>query len=92
MSESNPLTRRAASNLEAVKMDLAASYTQGNEARAKLLQTLLSCGGRILLYRPQLQHYAVLLGDLDSARVTWPSSYPGWATARTCATTGSPVP
>ena len=68
MSESNPLTRRAASNLEAVKMDLAAAYTQGNDARTALLQTLLSCGGRILLYRPQLQHYAVLFGDLDSAR------------------------
>ena len=68
MSETNPLTRRAASNLEAVKMDLAASYAQGNDERATLLQTLLSCAGKILLYRPQLQHYAVLFGDLDAAR------------------------
>jgi pimeloyl-ACP methyl ester carboxylesterase len=68
MSDSNPLARRAASNLEAVKMDLGASYTQGDERRTTLLQTLLSCGGRILLYRPQLQHYAVLFGDVDTAR------------------------
>jgi pimeloyl-ACP methyl ester carboxylesterase len=68
MSDSSPLARRAASNLEAVKMDLAASYTQGDDARTALLQTLLSSGGRILLYRPQLQHYAMLFGDLDRAR------------------------
>jgi pimeloyl-ACP methyl ester carboxylesterase len=68
MSDSNPLDRRAASNLEAVKIDLAASYTQGDDSRTALLQTLLSSGGRILLYRPQLQHYAVLFGDLDAAR------------------------
>ncbi len=68
MNDSNPLARRAASNLEAVKMDLAASYAQGDDSRSALLETLLSCGGRILLYRPQLQHYAVLFGDLDSGR------------------------
>jgi pimeloyl-ACP methyl ester carboxylesterase len=27
----------------------------------------MSCGGDILIYRPQLQHYAVLFGDLEGA-------------------------
>ncbi len=68
MSESNPLARRATKNLEAVRMDLAASYAQDDPSRSDLLQTLLSCGGRILVYRPQLQHYAVLFGDIDQSR------------------------
>ena len=34
---------------------------------SRLLQTLLSSGGQVLLYRPQLQHYAVLFGDIGSA-------------------------
>ena len=36
----------------------------------QLLQTLLASGGDILVYRPQLQHYAVLFGDLER-RATW---------------------
>ena len=31
-------------------------------------ETLLSCGGEILLYRPQLQHHAIRFGDMDGAR------------------------
>jgi hypothetical protein len=67
MSDSSPLARRAAGNLEAVKKDLAAAYTQGDDSRTALLETLLSSGSAILLYRPQLEHYAVLFGDLDAA-------------------------
>jgi pimeloyl-ACP methyl ester carboxylesterase len=62
------LARRAASNLAAVKMDLAAASADGDVERVRLLETLISCGGDILLYRPQLQHYAVLFGDIESAQ------------------------
>jgi Alpha/beta hydrolase len=68
MSDSSPLARRAAGNLEAVKADLAAAYTQGDDSRTALLETLLSSGSAILLYRPQPEHYAMLFGDLDAAR------------------------
>jgi len=63
----DPLSRRAASNLVAVEMDLAGATAEGDTDRVRLLQTLLSSGGQILLYRPQLQHYAVLFGDIESA-------------------------
>ncbi len=61
------LARRAASNLAAVTMDLAAATADGDAERVALLQTLASCGADILIYRPQLQHYALLFGDLESA-------------------------
>ncbi len=61
------LSRRATSNLAAAKMDLAAATLDGDDDRITLLETLLSCGGDILVYRPQLQHYAILFGDLDTA-------------------------
>jgi len=61
------LLRRAANNLNAVQMDLASAEAEGDADRVRLLQTLLSCGGQVLLYRPQLQHYAVLFGDLGAA-------------------------
>jgi pimeloyl-ACP methyl ester carboxylesterase len=61
------LARRAASNLAAVKMDLAAATVEGDAERTALLQSLMSSGGEILLYRPQLQHYALLFGDLETA-------------------------
>ncbi len=67
MPGNDQLLRRAASNLIAVKMDLAAAEAEGDTERVRLLQTLLSCGGDILLYRPQLQHYAVFFGDLETA-------------------------
>ncbi len=62
------LTSRAASNLAAVKMDLANATVEGDVDRVTLLQTLLDCGGQLLAYRPQLQHYAVLFGDIDDAQ------------------------
>ena len=68
MPGTDPLLRRAASNLIAVKMDLAGAEADGDTDRVRLLETLLSCGGDILVYRPQLQHYAVLFGDLETAR------------------------
>jgi pimeloyl-ACP methyl ester carboxylesterase len=61
------LSRRATSNLAAAKMDLAGATVDGDEDRITLLETLLSTGGDILVYRPQLQHYALLFGDLQTA-------------------------
>jgi pimeloyl-ACP methyl ester carboxylesterase len=61
------LIRRAASNIAAVKMDLAGAILEGDADRVTLLQTLIDSGGDILLYRPQLQHYAVLFGDIETA-------------------------
>jgi len=63
----DPLLRRAASNLIAVKRDLAGAEAEGDPDRVRLLETLQSCGGDILIYRPQLQHYALLFGDLETA-------------------------
>lgn len=62
------LAQRAANNLAAVKMDLAAATIEGDAERMTLLRTLASFGGDVLLYRPQLQHYAVLFGDVEAAR------------------------
>ena len=61
------MLRRAANNLIAVQRDLAAAEAEGDTDRVKLLEALLSCGGDILVYRPQLQHYAVRFGDLEGA-------------------------
>ena len=38
-----------------------------DEEPITLLETLLSCGADILVYRPQLQHYALLFGELEAA-------------------------
>ena len=62
------LARRAASNLAAVKMDLASATADDDVARVAVLETLISSGGDILLYRPQLQHYAVVFGDIEAAQ------------------------
>jgi pimeloyl-ACP methyl ester carboxylesterase len=61
------LSRRAANNLAAAKMDLAAATEDDDEDRITLLETILSSGADILVYRPQLQHYALLFGDLETA-------------------------
>ena len=61
------MTRRAASNLAAVRMDLASATVEGDSARVALLETLASCGAEILVYRPQLQHYVLLFGDIEAA-------------------------
>src|ERR1700733_46780 len=61
------LARRATSNLAAVKMDLAAASADDDADRVNLLENLLASDGQILLYRPQLQHYALLLGDIERA-------------------------
>ncbi len=67
MSGKGLLSRRASSNLAAAQMDLAGATEEGDEDRITLLETLLSCGADILVYRPQLQHYALLFGDLEAA-------------------------
>jgi pimeloyl-ACP methyl ester carboxylesterase len=61
------LARRAANNLAAAEMDLAAATEEDDEDRVTLLETILSSGADILVYRPQLQHYALLFGDLEAA-------------------------
>jgi pimeloyl-ACP methyl ester carboxylesterase len=61
------MARRAASNLAAVKMDLATAQADGDAGRVQVLQTLIASGGDILVYRPQLQHYALLFGDIETA-------------------------
>ncbi len=61
------VSRRAAGNLAAAKRDLVGATDEGDEDRVRLLRTLVSSGGDILVYRPQLQHFALLLGDLGTA-------------------------
>jgi pimeloyl-ACP methyl ester carboxylesterase len=48
-------------------MDLAAATLDEDADRMTLLQTLIDSGAQILLYRPQLQHFALLFGDLETA-------------------------
>jgi pimeloyl-ACP methyl ester carboxylesterase len=67
MRGEDPVARRAAGNLAAVETDLAAARAEGDSERAMLLEALLSFGGDVLVYRPQLQHYAVLFGELEQA-------------------------
>ena len=62
------LTRRAASNLAAVRMDLANATAEGDATRVALLETLATCGADILVYRPQLQHFVLLFGDIETAQ------------------------
>jgi pimeloyl-ACP methyl ester carboxylesterase len=64
----NPLDLEAAANLTAAKVDLATAYADGDAGRALLLETLVSCGGHLLVYRPQLQHYSVIFGDIGGVR------------------------
>jgi pimeloyl-ACP methyl ester carboxylesterase len=66
--EANSLRREAATNLAMARQDLAEVRSAADDAHATLLHTLIDCGGDIVLYRPALQHYAVLFGDFDSAR------------------------
>ena len=47
MPGSDPLLRRAANNLIAVKRDLAGAEAKGDTDRVKLLEALLECGGDI---------------------------------------------
>ena len=61
------LTRRAASNMAALRMDRTTAMAEGDTARVTLLDTLASCGADILVYRPQLQHYVLLFGDIEKA-------------------------
>ena len=60
--------RRASENLTEAQQDLAATHPEIESDRARLLQTLLSCQGDILLYRPELQHYAVGFGEFGDSR------------------------
>ncbi len=68
MRAQNPLAKQAADNLMAAKRDLAGAYTAGDAGQSALLETLVSCPGHLLVYRPTRQHYAVLFGDVEPAR------------------------
>jgi pimeloyl-ACP methyl ester carboxylesterase len=62
------MTGPADSNLTTAKADLAAALAEGNVVRQHLLQTLVGCGGDILVYRPDRDHYAVQFGAFEDAR------------------------
>jgi pimeloyl-ACP methyl ester carboxylesterase len=62
------MTGATDSNLEAAKADLTAALADGNLVRQRLLQTLVGCGGDILIYRPDRDHYAVQFGAFERAR------------------------
>jgi hypothetical protein len=55
-------------NLAQAKEDLVAAQADGDEALAALLDTLLGCGGELVLYRPALHRYGVMFGNLPRAR------------------------
>ena len=66
--EGEVLQKQAAANLAMARQDLAETRSAVDDAHSTLLHTLIECGGQIVLYRPALQHYAVLFGDFDTAR------------------------
>jgi pimeloyl-ACP methyl ester carboxylesterase len=55
-------------NLEVARAELAVARVAGDEEQAALLDALIGCGGSLLIYRPERQHYGVLFGDLEHAR------------------------
>jgi pimeloyl-ACP methyl ester carboxylesterase len=55
----------AAANLAMARGDLAAARAAGDHARAELLDALVGSGGALLIYRPDRDHYGVLLGSVD---------------------------
>jgi pimeloyl-ACP methyl ester carboxylesterase len=56
------------SNLAAAQADLVIALSEGNLVRQRLLQTLMDCGGDILLYRADRDHYAIQFGALEATR------------------------
>ena len=62
------MTVPAESNVAAAKADLEAALDEGNLVRQRLLQTLIECGGEILLYQPVRDHYAVQFGAFERVR------------------------
>ena len=70
MHEPDLWAQRAADNLAAARNDLAARRREAALDQVRLLETLLSCEGDIVLYRPDEQHYAVGFGEFaDSNHV-----------------------
>jgi pimeloyl-ACP methyl ester carboxylesterase len=55
-------------NLASAQRDLAAARTAADGIRVALLEALVDCGGSLLVYRPERDHYSVLLGLLETAR------------------------
>lgn len=55
----------AEANLRAAWVDLMAARAAGDQARAELLDALVGSGGTLLIYRPDRDHYGVLLGSVE---------------------------
>src|SRR5580700_3040814 len=68
MREAELWARRASENLAVAQRDFAATHSEIEADRARLLQSLLSCRGDILLYRPEQQHYALGFGEFGESR------------------------
>jgi pimeloyl-ACP methyl ester carboxylesterase len=60
--------RRASENMAVARRDLAVTHPEVEADRARLLETLVTCQGDILLYRPEEQHYAVGFGEFGGSR------------------------
>ena len=70
-------TRRASENRVVAQHDLAATQPELEADRARLLQTLLSCQGDLLLYRPDQHHYAVGFGEFGDNHVRFAQQLTG---------------
>jgi len=55
-------------NLAIAQMDLAMARAGADVARVELLEALIDCGGSLLVYRPERDHYSVMLGRIETAR------------------------
>ena len=62
------MERQAAANLAMAREDVASTRRAADESRTTLLHTLINCGGHLVLYRPELEHFGVLFGHLGTAR------------------------
>ena len=68
MNAADLWARRASENLAIVQRDLEATHPDIEADRVRLLQTLVSCEGDIVLYRPEQHHYAVGFGSFGDSR------------------------
>jgi hypothetical protein len=64
-----PLLMRGIANRAAIETDLAAAQAAGDTDRVRFLQGLIPAGATLVLYQPDLDHYAVLWGNPDAAHV-----------------------
>jgi pimeloyl-ACP methyl ester carboxylesterase len=55
-------------NRARAERDLAEARQRGDGSRVAVLEALVACPGPLLVYQPDRQRYAVVLGDLEGAR------------------------